>query len=75
MAKSKQNRRKRDILNPNHIMSHNHRVHDGVYEEDTMLERIALGCTLLLLLPIIGVITIGWWMWDVIVKITKITRK
>ena len=66
MAKSKQHRRK---VNPNHIMSHNRKVHDGVYEEDTILERIALGCTLLLLLPIIMITAMCWWMYD------KITRK
>lgn len=70
MAKSKQHKRnKKSSVNPNHIMSHSRKVHDGVYEEDTILERIALGCTLLLLLPIIMITAIGWWMYD------KITRK
>ena len=75
MAKSKQHKRNKNKVNPNHIMSHNHRVHDGVYEEDTMLERIALGCTLLLLLPIIGVIAIGWWLWDIINKYLYLLKR
>ena len=69
MVKSKQHRRKDKRVNPNHIMSHSRKVHDGVYEEDTILERIALGCTLLLLLPIIMITAMCWWMYD------KITRK
>jgi len=36
MAKSKQHRREDKRVNPNHIMSHNRKVHDGVYEEDTI---------------------------------------
>ena len=69
-SKSKQNRRPRDKnINATHIMNHSRKVHDGVYEEDTILERIALGCTLLLLLPIIGITAMCWWLYD------KITRK
>jgi len=68
MAKSKQKRRPQR-LNSTHIMKHNRKVHDGVYEEDTFIERLALFCTLLLLLPIIILVVIGMWIWD---KVTSI---
>ena len=67
MEKSKQHDKR---VNPNHIMSHNRKIHDGVYEEDTILERIALGCTLLLL-PLIICIWTGMWLYDVITNFTR----
>ena len=68
MEKSKQHDKR---VNPNHIMSHNRKIHDGVYEEDSILERIALGCTLLLLLPLIICIWTGMWLYDVITNFTR----
>ena len=73
MAKSKQHRRKRNI-NPTHIMKHNNKVHDGVYEEDTILERLALFCTLLLLLPILLITIFIMWIWDKVTGIDLTTK-
>lgn len=74
MAKSKQHRRMNKDINPTHIMKHNKKVHDGVYEEDTILERLALFSTLLLLLPIILIVVLGMWVWDKVTGIDLTTK-
>ena len=73
MSKSKQHKRRRSI-NPTHIMKHNNKVHDGVYEEDTLLERLALFCTLLLLLPILLITILVMWIWDKLTGVDLTTK-
>ena len=73
MARSKQHKRRKSI-NPTHVMSHNKKVHDGVYEEDTLLERLALFSILLLLLPIILITIMVMWIWDKVTGIDLTTK-
>ncbi len=74
MARSKQHRRRDKRLNPTHVMKHNKKVHNGVYEEDTLLERLALFCTLLLLLPILLITILIMWIWDKVTGIDLTTK-
>ncbi len=51
----------------NHILGH-HNTSDGVYEEDSILQRISLFCILMLLLPIICMVVMVMWIRDVITR-------
>tara|TARA_Y100001970_G_C13635352_1_gene556157 strand:- start:150 stop:359 length:210 start_codon:yes stop_codon:yes gene_type:complete len=67
---SKQKKR----LNPTHIMQHNKKVHNGIYEDDTLLERLALLCILIMMLPIILIIVVVMWIWDKVTGIDLTTK-
>ena len=73
MAKSKQHKRRKSI-NPTHIMKHNRKVHNGVYEEDTFIERLALFCILIMMLPILLITILVMWIWDKVTGIDLTTK-
>jgi len=55
-------------------MKHNRKVHNGVYEEDTFIERLALFCILIMMLPILLITILVMWIWDKVTGIDLTTK-
>ena len=55
-------------------MKHNTKVHNGVYEDDTILERLALFCILIMMLPILLITILIMWIWDKVTGIDLTTK-